>query len=853
MNQRLAQPEFAARSLFAVGLIGSALALGSLHTPVLCVVAAAMLGAFLLTHLGEEHQAFVPKSGASLLVTLALLLVAVTALSTAPLPASLVARIAPTTADVWERSLRPFGEPGPRWISLSLDPTASRVEVLRGVTYLLAFATCLRFARTKAGSEFLERLLVAGPLVMAFLAILHPVLGLESVFGLYRPTERLFGTHLAPLLNTNHLASYVNMGLAVGLGVVLSTRAPRERLVTGGIVLFFVGFELFVASRSGVTTMLFMGVLAFFLTRALHKGRNPRSTSSFILAGIVVASIAMLVIAGSEQSRAELQEKSTDKLDGIQQSVRLFSSYFLTGTGRGAFESAFPAVRTSSTYETLTHPENVILQWSLEWGVVVAGLGFATLVVALSPRTLLERAQPPIGAWIALVGLALHNLLDFSSEVPGVMLAACAAAAIVVGGQGSAPPRLSGWAARPRLFAAVVAPIAVLAVGLAFSGRDGELRAERDTLRKQALDRAIPGARFDGALRAAMLRHPAEPYFPYLGAVRGLTLGDRKVVPWAARTLERSPIYGPAHLVLARAFARRAPAQARVEYRLALEQNSADGYAGEAVRLVHDFDEAMELVPAGRMGTYALDQLALGLVSRLPATRVLLDEEQLRRDPVAEGALRRLATDVVDDLQDDAPWCADRKACVARGEILAQRLRDISSKQCEGHALLAELIAQRGDGLAAVASLEAAAIHVEDQGACLARLVALMDATGNKARVEDTIDRVARAGCLTATECADNFLFAGRLCLEHGNPRRALGFLRKSVERAPERDAVLQEYAALASSLDMHAEILDAYTRLSELHPDVPAYAARAAEEREALLRRRYGGHLPPGPEREEP
>ena len=68
------------------------------------------------------------------------------------MPRSAVEALSPHAADVWSRSLRPLGEEGPSMITLSLDPTATRVEVLRGIVYLLAFLAALRVAWRREGA-----------------------------------------------------------------------------------------------------------------------------------------------------------------------------------------------------------------------------------------------------------------------------------------------------------------------------------------------------------------------------------------------------------------------------------------------------------------------------------------------------------------------------------------------------------------------------------------------------------------------------------------------------------------------------------------------------------------------------
>ncbi len=838
----------AARVLFTIGVAFAGVAIGSIHTEALCVAASLLSLAFGLTYLSRSARPFQPKASATTLVGLGVGLVAYTAFTAVPLPSGLVTAIAPANADVWARCMRGFAEAGPSWMSLSLDPVATRVEVLRGVTYLLVFLTAHRFTQSQGGTELLERIVVGAALFMAAASILHPVVGAEQVLGLYRP-KNPYGNHIAPILNANHLSGYLNLGLATGLGVLTSARSARERLVVAGIVVFLVGMELYVGSRGGVATMMLAGAFIGILHQRLKRGQRAGLRAAPILvAGAAFVGIALLVVAGSEQVRVELGSRDVSKLETIRQAFRLVPPHFLFGIGRGSFESVFPAYRTGEGFVTVTHPENLVAQWVTEWGVPVSLLVFVALARALSPREVLSRSKPPLGAYAALIGLAVHNLVDFSSELPGAMVLASVCAAIVTGG--AADPATKGgrpfWARHSRPIAIGSLVAAAAAAIVAVSGASGELYADQDVTRVLALDKTVARKTFDARIRGASLRHPAEPYFPYVAALRGQVLRDGPVIVWAARTLERSPTYGPVHLVLARAFFRSLPSQARLEYRLAMKQQIGEGFEEEAPRLVHDFDEAMELVPEGMTGPSALEALARQLDQRLPATRTMLDEELLRREPKAEGALQRMARDVLLDLRQDAIWCKDRRVCAERGLELARRLREVAPNACEGHALTAELRAAAGSPREAIRELEEASDRVDDRTGCLMRLVMLMDATGLTAEVDATIDRVANAGCVTQNECAENFAFAARMLLERGSPRRAVAFYRKAVDRAPEKDELLLEYARLSSELGLHAETLNAYMRLSEAHPEIPEYAQRVAEERDHLARVRFGGGIPP-------
>src|SRR6185369_402899 len=104
-------------ALLGIVVIGSVLAIGTVHIPALLAVAAlALLGAML------EGLALrrVPRP-AVVLAAFGLF----SALQAIPLPAALVSSVSPATADVWMRCLAPFGERALTRFPLSLDPSAS--------------------------------------------------------------------------------------------------------------------------------------------------------------------------------------------------------------------------------------------------------------------------------------------------------------------------------------------------------------------------------------------------------------------------------------------------------------------------------------------------------------------------------------------------------------------------------------------------------------------------------------------------------------------------------------------------------------------------------------------------------
>jgi tetratricopeptide (TPR) repeat protein len=830
----------AGRWTLAVAVFGSAMALGAVHTTVLLLVIPLLAASSWFIWRGAEPMR--PRSAATLLFWTAALLTLFTLVQATPMPIGLLRVLAPQVADVWDRALLPLSEAGPSWATLSLDPIATRIQVIRGVAYLLTFVSAVRIANRREGSLFLEGALLATGIALAIAAWVHPALGVAKVFGVYQPLHDPGVRHVAPLLNSNTLSGYLNIGLCIAFGHAIALRPSIPRPITVALTAFLAATQFWVASRGGMIGMGTGLLLVFWMTRAPGPGERSR-LAVFVPAVFLLAGVAMGVLSSSEQAWLELADSDVSKLQIGLRALRLVAISPVFGIGRGAFETVFPIVRNDAGHMLYTHPENIAAQWVTEWGPGVALLAATAILVALRPRSALTRSPRAAGAWGALACVGIHNLVDFSSEYPGVVISLTVCAALVVGGtSGVDSGRVADvWSKVSRRMAWGALAVGVLAALLGISAEGRELHADRLALHRDALDPLVTQTTFHAEVRAAMLRHPAEPYLPFTGALRAARAKDDSVVGWVERTLERAPIYGPAHLLLARALVSRSPAQARLEYRLAIEQAPELWFARtEALRLVHGYDDATEVVVQGRGRPEALDLVSQGLLARLPATSARIDLELSRLDPSSVSLAFRQAEAAVTDLQEGnaSPWCIDeRKRCLDRALALATRLERLTPSSTYGFAFHAESLMAGGDSSGAVKELSDACGKVIDRTVCLERLAALAKAAKADPPLSETLEQIAHAGCADVKECVDNLRWVAGFEQSRGNPRRAFAMLQRAHERDPSNDDLLAELARQASAVDLHAEAVRAYEDLARRHPEDPAWQVALAAEKEALVR----------------
>jgi tetratricopeptide (TPR) repeat protein len=822
--------------LLAVGVAGAALAVGAVHTATLSVVAVTLAAAFVLSSLGVGPTRV--RSSAAVILVTALCLTLYTAAQCIPMPMGWLKLIAPYNAEVWSRALSPLGEGAPQWAAVSLDPVATRIEVLKGLTYILALVTALRVGRTKNGVEFLGLTLIFTGVALACAAVLHPAFGATRLFGVYSPGPGLAERHLAPLLNPNNLAGYLNVSLCLALAATLSPNGRVPRPIMGAVVVLLASIQLWVASRGGVATMI-IGATIVVATVRLAPSSNRRRTKgmlSLVTAGAAILGGAFVVLGISEEASGELFDANVSKLAMFRNAMHMLPSVPIFGCGRGAFESAYSAFRSDVGYKTYAYPENFIAQWILEWGPPVGAVALGAIASALRPQSVLVRSTTTApGAWAALVAIAVQNLGDLGSEVPGLALAGVICVAVVTGGVREHRGEFGRLWTVAMPAAGGIVTIAVVA--LCIRGEPGELSADRSALYEAASNRIAAGPMRDLA-RAAMLRHPAEAYVPFIAALRAWSVGDENPIPWVGATLERARVYGPAHLVLARTLGTRSRAQTRLEYRVAMEQapELVPIVMTEAPRFVSGHYDAMELVPEGIERSTVLELLSTSVAARLPATRVVLDNERLARTPMAPEPILRLATDAVEDLEagEAAPWCADAYSAACKriaDERVARALR-VASQECPAYVLAARVRVVEGETQAAVRELDAAADHVSDRVKCLQEMALIAKRGGDRVHFQEALKKVAASGCASDVECARNLVWVAQQEEMAGNIRSALVFRKRAYERAPDDDALLASIAAQAADLGLHAEAAEDYERLARRHPQAEAWQRALRNER---------------------
>jgi hypothetical protein len=313
------------------------------------------------------------------------------------------------------------------------------------------------------------------------------------------------------------------------------------------------------------------------------------------------------------------------KLQLFSRTLTLIGDNLWLGVGRGAFETAFGPYQPGGLYTpnvVFTHPENIVLQWLSEWGVVVFALALVGLGFSLQRRLLRCEYRP--ATRLALIGVAVvlfQNLFDLGSEIPALMVGVCAVVGVLWSSEEAT--QLSGsrlgqsLGRRGRVGVVGVCILLSAAVAVVWPLRAVEARellyASRDAIAPTASGRATgERAAFLARLSAALHQYPADAYLLMMGAHAWRESDPARALSFASLALERDPKHGPAHLFVAeQLWSRGAQRQAMLELRLAIE--SWPILLAEVTQRIAAWTRDPELiqraVPEGTIGVELLSRL----------------------------------------------------------------------------------------------------------------------------------------------------------------------------------------------------------------------------------------------------
>lgn len=362
-----------------------------------------------------------------------------------PLPSPLLALISP-------QSLELHGADA-EGVSISVNKVLGISHLLESMSYGLIFCLTLVLLNTTRRIKIFAMAIVFSGLFQALYGSFMTLSGSESIFFMDKVSS--LGAASGTFVNRNHLAGYLEMTLAIGIGLMLATLSRRPSHSFRDWLRSFVGTLL--SSKARLRIMLAIMVIALVLTRS--RMGNTAFFTSLAIAGVIglvglwwltrqgkisrfamkpisilfVSLIAIdLFIVGAwfgidkVKDRIENTSFATEIRDEVDiNTIDHWRDFTLTGSGGGTFAEVFPHYKSALFPGYIDHAHNDYLELGSEYGIIgIVLLGVAVLL-SLSQAIqsqFIRRSYFMRGIGFAssmgIVAILVHSTVDFNLHIP---------------------------------------------------------------------------------------------------------------------------------------------------------------------------------------------------------------------------------------------------------------------------------------------------------------------------------------------------------------------------------------------------------------------------------------------------
>jgi len=312
--------------------------------------------------------------------------------------------------------------------TISLDPFSTKIVLVRLFGLFVFFAAVLAFVNTPHRLRLVTYLILFFGLGLVFLAIAQSAISPTHIYGIFRPQSDFpFG----PFTNRHIFASYMEMTIAIPLGLLFSGAVEREKRIFYVIVTGLMGVALLMSgSRGGFVSLIaeifFLIVLSAFTSERAGNLLIRLGAGAALLAGIII----VVIFIGGESSLTKFEEASNikdptgNRINSWTIILDVIRERPVIGAGLGAFGTAYTPHDPQNGTMRLEQTHNDYLQVLTDAGLIGGALGlfflFTLFYTALKRQRQTHdifRRGVSVGAIAGCVGVLVHSFFDFTLHV----------------------------------------------------------------------------------------------------------------------------------------------------------------------------------------------------------------------------------------------------------------------------------------------------------------------------------------------------------------------------------------------------------------------------------------------------
>jgi O-antigen ligase len=348
--------------------------------------------------------------------------------------------------------------------SLSLDPNATRLVIVQLLGLFVYFAAVLVFVDTPRRLQLIVRTIMIFGFCLAMFGLTQSFTSPTKVYWIRELNQ---STAFGPFINRHHFAGYMELTLALPLGLLFAGSVDREKKLLYLFLAGMMGVALFMTTSRGGVISLVAEVFFFVLVTAFWRKENERTKrrasrirSAIVRLALGVALmvglvIGVAVIGGGDIPLNRLvdsvntNDPTTGRAHFWSVTLNMIKAHPVLGTGLGAFGVIYTRFDSHNGLLRLEQAHNDYLQVLSDGGIVGAFLAVFFVALLFARAFYRMGTRDPFRRGVALASLGgclavlVHSFFDFTlhTTANALLFLVLAALATLNGRVENAPPR----------------------------------------------------------------------------------------------------------------------------------------------------------------------------------------------------------------------------------------------------------------------------------------------------------------------------------------------------------------------------------------------------------------------------
>ncbi|HSP61806.1 MAG TPA: O-antigen ligase family protein [Pyrinomonadaceae bacterium] len=319
--------------------------------------------------------------------------------------------------------------------TLSLDPYATRLVIVQMASLFVYFTATLIFTDTPRRLRTLVRTITIFGFLLAMFGLTQSLTTDGTRVYWFRQLTQ--STAFGPFINRHHFAGYMELAIAIPLGLLFTGAIEKQKRVVYAFVATLMGVALLMTnSRGGVISLgaeiIFLAVVG---TTARNRSsqrlpRGERARAAMVRAGMAFALIVVLIggalaFGGSDIFTRLLgtpaaSDPTTGRAHFWSVALDVIKAYPITGSGLGSFGVIYTRYDSRNGLFRLEQAHNDYLQTLSDGGIIGAALGLWFILIlfrrGLARRETRDHFRRGVitGALAGCFAVLVHSFFDFT-------------------------------------------------------------------------------------------------------------------------------------------------------------------------------------------------------------------------------------------------------------------------------------------------------------------------------------------------------------------------------------------------------------------------------------------------------